>query len=80
MLAGGLPPRNSGFCGESSLEALRVGRCAVGGEEEEADCSLFFGTLIAEELGTIEPRKSQVTRLQSAVHCLREFRDSVTHS
>jgi hypothetical protein len=80
MLAGGLPRRSSGFCSKSSLEALRVGRSAVGCEEEEADRPLFFGALLSDELGAIEPRKSQVTRLHSAVHWLREFRDSGTHS
>jgi hypothetical protein len=50
------------------LEALRVGRSAVSGEDEEAGRPLFFGALLAEDLGAIERHESKVARLQSAVH------------
>jgi hypothetical protein len=45
-----------------------LGRSAVGGGNEEPGRPLFFGALLAEELGPIEPQKSKVTRLQSDVH------------
>jgi hypothetical protein len=55
-----------------------VGRRAVSGEDEQAGRPLFFGALLAEDLGALEPYKSKLTRLQWVVHSLRKFRGSGT--
>jgi hypothetical protein len=55
-----------------------VGRSVAGGEDKETAGLVVLETIVAEELGTIQPNVSKATGLQPVVHQLHELRNSGT--